>query len=348
MQARIVAKGLFACFESGLTDADDNPVNVEISAVAWNGERLVFGSDKDIPGAYRSPVFSMAIEDGVPRQDSVAYYTAHLIKHAEKYEDFALTDDGRHLVATTGFDRVAEDGAHQDVYNRLLVWPCGAPDAPQLVAERSNEGVRSSVVLRDHLSAVLGAPYFKIEGLASVPSADGGDPLLLFGIREVGADHENFDYVARVVGVPYRVDGNEVTLSGDFVDLYAFDPSRWPGVRFEVGLSSLEYDPRQDRLYFLTSFEVDDGQGGDRIGAYLWSLTRAAFHAGEQPTLVETTDGAPLEFHNKAEGVAVLPDGRLFVVYDPDRELTLEAEHPQDRRQMHEAPYTLLELAEGV
>ena len=64
MQARIVTKGLFACFDSDLTDAEDAPVNVEISAVAWNGERLVFGSDKDIPGAHRSPVFSLAVDDG--------------------------------------------------------------------------------------------------------------------------------------------------------------------------------------------------------------------------------------------------------------------------------------------
>ncbi|MGB7755408.1 MAG: hypothetical protein WBL23_05040 [Salinisphaera sp.] len=346
MQARIVTKGLFACFDSDLTDAEDAPVNVEISAVAWNGERLVFGSDKDIPGAHRSPVFSLAVDDGRPREDSLAYYTADLIKNAEKYEDFALTDDSRHMVATTGFDRIADHGAHQDVYNRLLVWPCGEPEAPQLVAERDNEGVRSSVVLRDHLAEVLGAPYFKIEGLASVPGPNGRDPMLLFGIREVGADHENFDYVARVVGVAYRVEDDELTLTGDFSLVYEFEPSRWDGVRFEVGLSSLEYDPARQRLYFLTSYEVEDGQGGDRMGAYLWSLSLAGFRAGDQPTLVEMPNGEPLEFHNKAEGVAVLPDGRLFVAYDPDRELTLEDDHPRDERGTHEAPFTVLELVD--
>ncbi|HET7314368.1 hypothetical protein [Salinisphaera sp.] len=345
MQARIVAKGLFACFDSGLTDADGAPVNVEISAVAWNGERLVFGSDKNIPGAHRSPVFSLAIEDGRPVEDSLSYYSADLIKSAEKYEDFALTEDGAHMVATTGFDRVAEDGAHQDVYNRLLVWPCGSPDAPQLVAERDDTaGVRSSVALRADLAAVLGAPYSKIEGLASVPGEQGGDPLLLFGIREIGSDHENFDYVAKVVGVPYRMSGDALTLTGDFELAYEFDPSSREGVRFEVGLSSLEYDPARRRLYFLTSFEVDDGAGGDHVGAYLWSAPLADFRAGVEPALVSDENGEVLEFRNKAEGVAVLPDGRLFVVYDPDRALELEDDHPQAVRGAHEAPYTLLEL----
>lgn len=53
-----------------------------------------------------------------------------------------------------------------------------------------------------------------------------------------------------------------------------------------------------------------------------------------------------LEFHNKAEGVAVLPDGRLFIVYDPDRERALESDHSRARREAHEAPYTLLELGD--
>lgn len=49
MHAHIVTKGVFACFDSGLTDEDGEPVNVEILAVAWNGQRLVFDSDKHVP-----------------------------------------------------------------------------------------------------------------------------------------------------------------------------------------------------------------------------------------------------------------------------------------------------------
>ncbi|MBH04503.1 MAG: hypothetical protein CMP08_10340 [Xanthomonadales bacterium] len=346
MKARIDHKGLFACFKRDLVDEAGEAVNVEISAVAWNGHRLVFGSDKSVPGDHRSPIFALDIDDhAAPVAESLSYYTAGLITSAEKYEDFALTDGGDYLIATTGFDRADSQSAAQDVYNRLLIWPCGEPDSVKLIADRDNDGVLSSLGLREDLAQALGAPYFKVEGLSSVPGEAGGDPLLLFGIREVGQSHEDFSYVAQVVAAPYRVDDEGMLeFTGLFELVYEFEPAAWPDVRFEVGLSSLEYDPATRRLYFLTSFEVDDGQGGDRLGAYLWALSFDDFHAGRAPVLVADDTGEPLEFANKAEGVAVLPDGRLFVVYDPDRALALEAGHHRDAREPHEAPYTVLSI----
>lgn len=350
IHARVLGKGLFACCEPDLTDANGSPVNIEISAVAWDRRRLVFGSDKNIPGDNRSPVFSMAVDEGHPLEDTLEYYTADVIRSANKYEDFALTDDGTHIVATTGFDRVAEDGAHKDSYNRLLVWPCRSPDKPRLVAECVNDGVPSSVQLRDHFSAVLGgAPYFKIEGLASVPGEDGenGDPMLLFGIREVGADHERFEYATKIVGVPYRVAlDDSMTLTGDFKLVYEFDPQQFQQVRFQVGLASLEWDPFMRRLHLLTSFEVEGDLGGNHVGGYLWSLSLEDFHAGRKPKLImDEEKGGAFEFQDKAEGMAVLPNGSLFIVYDPDRKLELD-DQPRDKRRSNEAPYMLLELLE--
>lgn len=352
MKVRIETKGLFACFAPALTDDTGDAVNVEISAVAWNGKRLVFGSDKHVPGEHRSPVFALDIDShGVPQADSLAYYTAPLITGAAKYEDFALTDGGEHLIATTGFDRVDAETAEQDIFNRLLIWPCDDPDRVQLIADRENDGVASSVGLREDLGAALGAPYFKVEGLASLSGEAGHDPILAFGIREVGQSYEDFSYVAQVVAAPYRVDDdNTLVFTGVFERVYEFEPAAFPGVRFDVGLSSLEYDRANQRLYFLTSFEVEDERpdsgDGDRLGAYLWAISFDDFHAGRAPQLVQDESGNVLEFHNKAEGVAVLPDGRLFVVYDPDRELALEAGHERDARRPHEAPYTLLSLIE--
>ncbi len=356
VHARIAGKGLFACCESNLKDADGKPVNIEVSAAVWDRRRLVFGSDKNIPGDGRSPVFSMAVDEGRPLADTLEYYTADLIRSADKYEDFALTEDGAYIVATTGFDRVDGDGgAGKDTYNRLLVWPCREPEKVQLVAESVKDGVPSSVRLRDHFSAVLGGvPYFKVEGLASVPGGDGdggegegSDPLLLFGIREVGEDHDHFEYVAKIVAVPYRVaaDGS-MTLEGDFKLVYEFDPQRFEEVRFPVGLSSLEWDPLRRRLYLLTSFEVKEGKDGGktRDGAYLWSLSLENFRTGRKPELVRDKEkSVTFEFQDKAEGLAVLPNGLVFVAYDPDRELELDDQR-QDKRGKHEAPYTLIEL----
>lgn len=343
-RVRVLDKGVFACFEAGLTDDAGEPVNVEISAVVWNGERLVMASDKDVPGDRRSPVFALACDNGRPLPDTLSYYDAALIRNAQKYEDFALTASGRHVVATTGFDRVDSDSGVQHHYNRLLVWPVEQPDQARLIAESEEHGVRSSVDLRADLGAALNAPYYKIEGLAAVPGHDGGDDRLLFGVREVGANHERFDYVCRVVAAPYRVIDDELVLTGDLEVVYDFDPGRWPEIEYAVGLSSLEYDPHHDRLYFLTSFEVEDDAGNERLGAYMWQIPMADFHAGRAPELVRATDDSAFVFANKAEGLAVLDATRLFIVYDPDRALELDAEHARDRREPHEAPYALLEL----
>lgn len=341
---RILEKGLFECFDAGLTGDSDAPVNVEVSAVVWDGHRLVMASDKNVPGDHRSPVFALDCVDGRPQPQTLRYYTADLIRHAEKYEDFALTVGGTHIIATTGFDRVGGASSELHHYNRLLVWPVDAPDEPRLVAESEEAGVRSSVDLRADLAAALDAPYYKVEGLATVPGRHGGDDRLLFGIREVGDDHEHFDYVCRVVAVPYRMEGEDLVLTGEFEVVYDFDPSGVEGVRFAVGLSSLEHDPVNDGLYLLTRFEVEDETGAEQVGAYLWWLSLDDFAGRRDPTLVRTEGGGVFEFANKAEGVALLGDGRLFVVYDPDRALELESEHPRDTREPHEAPYTLLTL----
>lgn len=338
----ILEKGVFECFDAGLEDDNGNPVNVEVSAVVWDGHRLVMASDKNVPGAHRSPVFALDCVDGQPQPNTLTYYTADLIRTAEKYEDFALTADGRYLIATTGFDRVDPASANLHHYNRLLVWPIDAPGQPMLIGENAQDGVRSSVDLRADLGAALGAPYYKIEGLAAIPGPGENDDLLLFGVREVGDDHQNFDYVCRVVGVRYRMDGDELLFTGDFEVVHDFDPNGYAGIRFDVGLSSLEYDPENDALYFLTSFEIEDDAGNEQVGAYLWHLSREAFLAGRPPQPVLGEAGSVFEFANKAEGVAVLGQGRLFVVYDPDRQLTLENEHPRDAREPHEAPYTVL------
>jgi hypothetical protein len=349
MYANVLDKGLFACCPPSLTHDDGSAVNIEVSAVAWNQQRLVFGSDKPIPGAHRSPVFSVAIDsDGHPKAETLEYYTADLIKSGEKYEDFALAEGGAHMIATTGFDRVAEDG-HQDRWNRLLVWPCSLPERVQLAEKCVRDGVPSSVQLRDQFSAVLGGvPYFKVEGLASVPGTkEGGDPLLLFGVREVGKDHENFEYVAKIVGVPYSIGPDDsMTLTGDFEVMYEFDPMQAKEVRFQVGLSSLEWDPSRRRLHLLTSFEVEGENGENTVGAYLWSLSLEDFRAGRRPQLImDKQKGGAFEFQNKAEGIAVLPGGMLFIAYDPDSSLELP-DQTKEKRQKNEAPYTLLSLLE--
>ncbi|MBB3192454.1 hypothetical protein [Halomonas cerina] len=346
LHARILQQGTVHCFPAGLRDDRGRLVNAEVSAVAFDGQRLLMASDKPIPGEERSAVFALPLTPEGPDDTRLRYFTEPLIKQAVKYEDFALTADGRHVLATTGFDRI-DDASHAlNDYNHLLIWPLGEPQKVQVVDPDPRDGVEGSLELRDKLNAAIGFPYYKIEGLAAIPGKH-GDGLLLFGIREQGQAHDDFTYVSRLVGAHYQIsDSGNLVLIDAMRECYAFDPGHHPGVRFACGLSSLEYDPYHARLYLLTSFEVEQG-GEVHIGGYLWEMSLDDFHAGARPTLVTTPEGLPLEFEHKAEGLAVLDHDRLFVAYDNDRHLGLGTVDERDERHACEAPYTILEMTSG-
>ncbi|MFC3283301.1 hypothetical protein [Litchfieldella rifensis] len=344
IRANVLHHGTLHCFPAGLRDERGRLVNAEVSAVVYDGHRLILASDKPIPGPDRSAVFAVDItERGVPDDATLEYFTAEAIVRATKYEDFALTADGRHVLATTGFDRI-DDASHDlNAYNHLLIWPLGEPNQVQVVDPDPRDGVEGSLELRAKLDGAIGAPYYKIEGLAAIPG-DRGDGLLLFGVREQGAAHDDFDYVCRVVGAHYRVNASgNVEFVDELRSLYRFDPQACEGVRYVCGLSSLEYDPFNERLYLLTSFETEDA-GTEHIGGYLWQVSLADFAAGRAPQLVADERGIPLEFEHKAEGLAVLSPSRLFVAYDNDRHLGLGAIDERDERHACEAPYTLLDM----
>ena len=344
VSAKILQQGTIHCFPAGLRDGKGRLVNAEVSAVAYDGERLLMASDKPIPGESRSAVFALPLTPEGPDDSRLTYFTQPLVKQAEKYEDFALTADGRHVLATTGFDRIDDESHALNDYNHLLIWPLGEPDRVQVVDPDPRDGVAGSLELRDKLNAAIGFPYFKIEGLAAIPG-ERGDGLLLFGVREQGQAHDDFAYVSRVVGAHY-----EISESGNLVFLdalrehYAFDPGEHPEVRYDCGLSSLEYDPYHARLYLLNSFEVEEA-GEERIGGYLWVIGLEDFRTGQSPTLVTTPAGLPLEFEHKAEGLAVLDHDRLFVAYDNDRHLGLGSVDERDERHACEAPYTVLGIS---
>ncbi|CAM4106838.1 hypothetical protein VRRI112168_14710 [Vreelandella rituensis] len=341
--ARILQQGTIHCFPTGLRDEKGKLVNAEVSAVVYDGKRLLFASDKPIPGENRSAVFAMPMTPEGPDDAQLEYFTMPLIKQAAKYEDFALTADGRYILATTGFDRI-DDASHDlNAYNHLLIWPLGEPHKVQAVDPDPRDGVEGSLELRNKLDAAIGFAYYKIEGLAAIPG-DRGDGLLLFGIREQGNAHDDFAYVSRLLGAHYEISptGNLVFVD-EMREFYAFDPGHHEGVRFECGLSSLEYDPYHARLYLLTSFETEQN-GEPCIGGYLWVMSLEDLHAGRLPKLVTGHDGSPLEFEHKAEGLAVLDHERMLVVYDNDRHLGLGGIDERNERHACEALYTLLRM----
>lgn len=344
IRASVVCHGTLHCFPAGLRDERGRLVNAEVSAVVYDGGRLILASDKPIPGPGRSAVFAVDIdEEGIPDDTALEYFTADAIVRATKYEDFALTADGRHVLATTGFDRIDDVSHDLNAYNHLLIWPLGEPNKVQVVDPDPRDGVEGSLELRAKLDGAIGTTYYKIEGLAAIPGKR-GDGLLLFGVREQGNTHDDFDYVCHVVGAHYQInDTGNLEFVDELRSLYRFEPEAHEGVRYVCGLSSLEYDPFNDRLYLLTSFETED-TGIERIGGYLWQVSQADFTAGRAPQLVCDEQGVPLEFEHKAEGLAVLSASRLFVAYDNDRHLGLGSIDERDKRHACEAPYTLLDM----
>ena len=345
IKAKILAEGTVHCFPKGLKDDRGRLVNAEVSAVVYDGKRLILASDKPIPGEGRSSVFTVEVGPEAVDDTRLEYLSADAFVRAQKYEDFALTADGSHVLATTGFDRIHQVNHDLNAYNHLLIWPLGKPEAVQTVDPDPRDGVAGSLELRTKLTAAIGTPYYKIEGLAAIPGQK-GDGLLLFGVREAGDAHDDFVYLSAVVGAHYRLttDGN-LEFIDELRELYSFDPDAHPAVRHPCGLSSLEYDPYHSRLFLLTSFETEGADGQDIIGGYLWVQSLEDFAAGVPPELVTLESGEPLEFEHKAEGLAVLDKDRLFVAYDNDRHLGLGQISDRDEREACEAPYTILAVS---
>lgn len=254
--------------------------------------------------------------------------------------------------------RIAEDdtyplltSAELDPYNMLLAWSAGREDEVEIVARSTRDGITSSRSVRQRIAQALisdafpqGPPYFKVEGLAALP-----DGRLLFGIRELGTSYEKgeFDYTMQIVSVSYEAGEAGVSLGEDFRLIYEFDPSRVGALGDNVvGLSSLEYDPHRDRLYVLTSYERE-GEGDEGLGGYLWTLSIEDLDSGYPPVLVHNSDGMPLEFAHKAEGIAVLDDRHVLVIHDDDRELGRDPvvdPEKQFHRSPHQAAYTIVRL----
>lgn len=346
--AKVIYSGLITCFSGEVKNTDGSPVYCETSAVAFDGSRLIFGSDKPVPGDTLSAVFSTPLRNNDNLSNNqMTYFSYPVFKGAVKYEDFAVTPDGNYLLAITGFDRVKEQSAEFDGFNTLLCWKKDHEDAAKVVSATERNGVVSSVSLRKKISDSLknqrfpkGPPYFKIEGLACLP-----DNRLLFGVREVGETYEKFDYTIQLVSVSYQIRNNELILDENFSMVYEFrpDPALLNGKT--VAVSGLEFDPFNNRIYLLTSYESAPTLEG--IGAFLWTLSLSALANHQPPLLVLDEKQHPLSLAHKAEGIAVLSKDQLFLIHDDDRLLGTEGYRKGTEpffRQPNQAAYTILRI----
>jgi hypothetical protein len=341
LHAKILQTGVIRCFDQ--QPSPRKPTTCELSATAKEGNTIVFANDKPLTP---SPIFSVPFDEKhLSSQAKPDYYTAKPIEDAAKYESMTKTPDGHWIIASTAFDRYTKETAELDPYNTLLAWPSLHHDKAIVLAATTRENVTSSSSLRDTFIQALSAAgkpveYFKIEGLAAMP-----DHKLLFGVREIGKSYKDFNYSVTILETRYTEQDGNLALDRNFKIAYEFPELALRQIHETVGLSSIEYDAKHDRLLILTSFEK--GEKPEDIGAYLWALPVKEMHAGGKPPALAMTGNQPLKFTHKAEGLTVLDDQRILVIHDDDRIkplVKLDQESKQRPRELNESVFQILEV----
>ncbi len=216
---------------------------------------------------------------------------------APKFEAVTRLSDGRYL-ATTPFNR---DGAAF----RQVMFLEQQPQGP--VAKLADF---DSAALESYVAAAFGKPWRQIEGL----EVDAAGRNVTFGVRFVGESREDKDKLPVVALVRSPLAGDKI---GAPDQLIRFSTEAALGRR--EGLADL-HRLKDGSWLILTSHEGNDFADPANNAGHLFKvsaeeLQNAASAQGEVPL------GAPIaEFAAKPEGITTLEDGRLFVVFDDDRE----------------------------
>jgi hypothetical protein len=328
--ASIQAEGLINCIPRNSRDQNGQISFCEASAVALLGKHLLIGSDK--PLVDRQSLVSVQLQELQPTPGSEKLFTAPYADTASKIEGMTLTPDGQYLIITTAFDRIDHRSAALDPYNILLAAPVSAPNTLQIVASSTRQGITSSLEIRRQIEAHLGLPYFKVEGLVALPGQR-----LIFGLRETGSSHSHFNYRFLLLQCHYSIDAQkQLVLELGFETLLDFNTAQVLPDAEGLGLSSIEYDPARQRLFFATSHE-NEGV----MGAYFWQMSLNDLDSGKLPQLLRQADGSPLHLNHKSEGITRIDSNHLFIINDDDRDTG-----GNFNRLPHQAVYQVIQINE--
>lgn len=340
---KIIRRACLDCFEENTLKPDSSLANCEASAGLYLDGNLYVAGDKPVPE--HSSVFRFSLNDSL-QLGAKEFLDYHELISAFKFEDFSVLPDNKTILLSTGFDRIRKDTNSWDRYNCLLYWDKNTEDNVKILAKVDNKGVLSSARLRPYFKAALadslfveGPEYFKIEGITAI-----SDNKLLFGVREKGKDYMNFEYVIDIISVSYFWSEGEIILKNDFTKVYTFTP-QINDIESPVGLSSLEYDRENERLFVLTSFEKDETAKG--VGGYLWHINIEDFHKSKPLKLVRTKAGKPIRFAHKSEGIALVDSETLIIIHDDDRRTgNPDIKNPEVDfyRKPHQAAYTIVKI----
>ncbi len=151
LTASITEEGLLTCFTPE-TSLNGKPVWCEASAVLFDGKKLFFANDKDMPVG-SSPVFFTGLETVSDSTQLPVFVVQSPFSAGRKYEDFAQTPDRRFILLTTAFDRVKPGSADWDGYNTILYWRRGDEQHPHVLTPDDTN--QSSISYRQRIAQVL-------------------------------------------------------------------------------------------------------------------------------------------------------------------------------------------------
>jgi heme-degrading monooxygenase HmoA len=354
-KGKVTDEGTIDCFPVGTLNSDREILNCELSAAVFYNEKIITATDKPTPP---SSIFSLPYTEAEGfNPEALTYIESNEFNAVRKIEDFSISADQQLVVGVTGFDRVSDARPEWNAYNSIVYWD-SQKDAKVKIAhpskvktgkEGGNAVIKSSVELRDKFAAAFKADnlpvpnYYKIEGVAIIPGNK-----MLFGIREMGNSYQEYDYKILIISADYIFAKSNLELT-NFRIAYEFDASAVEGIQQPIGLSSLEYDRFNDRLYLLTSYELnDEGENApEKLGAYLWVLSMEDFNMKNAPKLVMKSRKKPLHLAHKSEAVTVVNANTVFIANDDDRVLGNEKitdKENQFFRQANQGTYYILRI----
>lgn len=362
LSVRVLRQGVFEGYPAGKRNQSGDLVYFESSAVATDGKWVWFTGDKPSPSTTLSSVVQIPLarlteKCVVPWSDAIPVM-APAFRLTQKIEATALAENGLRF-ACTAFDRFVPETKVADPYNIVIAWRGNDMRETVILNATTRDEGTSSIVLREPIRAALkdsewpeGPPYFKIEGLAALPGNR-----LWFGVRESGKDGRKPEYFRcrfTVLETEWEEKDGRIAIRPEFRKVFDASPEQLGAAGITgvgLGLSSLEYDAGRGIVWAVASWEEattettkekDTGNGS-------WLLALTTGDGLELPKIVPVSgidsDGRPLSFTSKVEGLCLVGEHTLLLVSDEDRRATVvETADGPKVREPHMGVWTLVDI----